>query len=341
MNKALNQKTILVTGASGFIGQNLVGRLLDLGHRVRSIGRSSSLPKHLAALNIEHHPCDITNPEQVDAAVSGCELVFHLAGLVSYRNSDRVRQYAVNVLGTRNVMQACLKSKIKRVIHASSIAALGIPEPGELGSEDIQYNLAGLGLTYCDTKHEAELEVWKSYQNGLDVVILNPGIIFGEGDTHPHHHAIFAAMSKGWLIGVPAGGVTFSDINDVVDAHIKSIERGKSGQRYVVGSANLSFKEAANVFAAVNGKNAKVFEIPGHLLVKLGTLSERLLPCFGINPPLTRQAAWLSQHQIFFSSDKAIRELDFKQTPFEDTIRRTAAYYLGQTPATQYQPQDA
>jgi dihydroflavonol-4-reductase len=322
---------ILVTGASGFIGQNLVPRLVQLGHKVRTLGRSNDLPKVFSGLNIEHFPADITNQTQVDAAVAGCDLVFHLAGLVSYRTSDQARQRAVNVLGTRNVMRACLTSKVDRVIHTSSIAALGIPKEGEIACEDIEYNLEGLGLTYCDTKHEAELEVMQSFRNGLKVIILNPGIIFGEGDTHPHHHAIFAAMSKGWLIGVPSGGVTFSDINDVVEAHISSINHGSPGERYVLGSINLSFKEAATIFAAVNGKPAKLFEIPGDILLKIGTFAEKFLPLLGVNPPLTRQVAWLSQRRIFFSSAKAIRELALKQTPFEDTVRRTAPYYLGRT----------
>ncbi len=320
---------ILVTGASGFIGQNLVPRLVRLGHKVRSLGRSNSLPSTISDLNIEHFPGDITNREQIARAISGCDLVFHLAGLVSYRMSDQAKQQAVNVLGTRNVMQACLQSQVKRVIHLSSIAALGIPKKGELGSEEIEYNLEGKGLTYCDTKHEAELEVLQCYRDGLNVTILNPGIIFGEGDTHPHHHAIFATMSKGWLIGVPSGGVTFSDINDVVEAHISAIDHGSPGERYVLGSVNLSFKEAASIFAQVNGKHVQQFEIPGPALVKIGTFAERFLPWLGINPPVTRQAAWLSQHRIFFSSAKALRDLTFRQTPFEETIRRTAPYYLG------------
>jgi len=325
---------ILVTGASGFIGQNLVPRLVEIGHEVRTFGRASAPPKLLAALKIEHARGDVTNPEQVLAAVKGCDMVFHLAGLVSYRKKDLARQYAVNVLGTRHVMNACLKEKVSRVIHTSSVAALGIPRRGEIGSEEIEYNLKGLGLTYCDTKHEAELEVSKFYSQGLNVVTLNPGIIFGEGDTHPHHHAIFAAMSKGWMIGVPPGGVTFSDIHDVVAAYLSCLTKGRAGQRYVIVSANLSFQEAAIILAKLNGARPPLFKVPGSLLVSLGILAEDFLPAFGVRPPLTRQAAWLSQHEIFFSSAKASAELDFQPTPFEDTVRRTAPYYLGKALAT-------
>jgi dihydroflavonol-4-reductase len=325
---------VLVTGASGFIGQNLVPRLVELGHEVRTFGRASQPPQALAKLRVEHARGDVTNPEQVNAAVKGCQFVFHLAGLVSYRKKDVARQYGVNVVGTRHVMQACLREKVGRVVHTSSVAAMGIPRRGEIGTEDIEYNLKGLGLAYCDTKHEAEIEVAKFYSNGLNVITLNPGIIFGEGDTHPHHHAIFTAMTKGWMIGVPPGGVTFSDINDVVGAYLSSLENGRAGQRYAIVSANLSFKEAAVTFAKLNGARPPLFKIPGPLLVALGSLAEDFLPAFGIKPPLTRQAAWLSQHEIFFSSEKACKELGFKQTPFEETVRRTAPYYLGKTLVT-------
>jgi len=328
MNDSNNPLKILVTGASGFIGQNLVPRLVSLGHTVDTFGRSEQLPSSLASLSLKHHSGDITNFNQVVKALQDIDLVYHLAGLVSYKKRDFEKIYAVNVSGTRNVMQACLAANVKRVIHTSSVAAFGIPTQGELGTENIQYNLTGMGLTYCDTKHLGEEEVLKCVELGLPAIILNPGIIFGEGDTHPHHHAIFAAMSKGWIIGVPSGGVTFSDINDVVDSHLRCINQGKIGERYAIVSANLSFKEAALVFAQLNNLRGPVFEIPNNFLTKLGIIVENVSPLFGLDPPLTRQVAWLSQQKIFFSSAKASNEIDFRPTPFIDTVRRTSDYYL-------------
>lgn len=322
---------VLVTGASGFIGSKLVPRLVSDGHDVRTMGRASACPKALADLGVEHVRGDVTNPEHTVSAAQGCQVVFHLAGLVSYRKKDLQRQYAVNVVGTRNVMSACLENNVERVIHTSSVAAMGIPKvDGELGTEEIEYNLGGLGLNYCDSKYEAELEVRQAFKNGLNVLMLNPGIVFGEGDTHPHHHAIFAAMSKGWAIGVPPGGVTFSDINDVVDAHANAITKGRAGERYALVSANLTFRQAANICAKVMGTRAPLFEIPRPILISAGALAESLFPMLlGAPPPLTKQVAWLSQHKIFFSSAKAEAELDFRATPFEETVRRTAPYYMG------------
>jgi dihydroflavonol-4-reductase len=322
---------ILVTGASGFIGTSLVPKLVALGHKVRTMGRSSSCPKAFQGLALEHTRGDVTNPEQVQDAVAGCDVVYHLAGLVSYKKRDLNRQYAVNVLGTRNVLDACLRNNVKRVIHTSSVAAMGIPEEGQIADEEFEYNLHGLGLSYCDTKHEAELEVNSFVRQGLPVIMLNPGIIFGEGDTHPHHHVIFGAMAKGWAIGVPPGGVPFSDINDVVDAHINALTQGRTGERYVLVSANLTMREAGTIFSKIFGTRAPMLEIPGPMLVALGTAVETIFPLFGLNPALSRQVAWLSQHKIFFSSKKAEEDLNFHATPFSETIKRTTPYYLGKS----------
>lgn len=324
-------KKVLVTGASGFIGTHLVRRLVSEGYSVCTFGRSSSLPRGLRDLDIEHFSGDVTNMETVASAVEGRDIVFHLAGLVSYKMKDANRQIAVNVYGTRNVMQACLAKGVKRVIHTSSIAALGMPEKdGSVGDETITYNLGGRGLNYCDSKYAAELEVMETWHAGLPVLILCPGIIFGEGDTHPHHLAIFTALSRGSLIGVPAGGVTFSDIEDVVDAHVKAITQGRTGERYCLVSDNLTYRQAAEIFARERRGRPPLFEIPAPILTGIGSLVEGIYVNLKLkgDPPVSRQAAWLAGRKIFFSSKKAQEELDFQPTPFAETMRRTAPYYL-------------
>ncbi len=320
---------ILVTGASGFIGQHLVPKLAQLGHDVRTMSRASAQPAEFDRLKIEHLYGDVANPESVKSAVRGCEIVYHLAGLVSYKNKDRARQFGTNVLGTRHVVAAALEAGVKRLVHTSSVAAMGLPSPRTIGTEALEYNLAGRGLSYCDTKHEAELEVLKGCEDGLNAIILNPGIIFGEGDTHPHHHAIFAAISKRSLIAVPPGGVTFSDIQDVIAAELACLDHGRSGERYAVVSANLTYAEAAAVFARVTGKRRAIIPLPGTILSLAGFLSEQVLPRFGIYLPLTMQNAWLAQRKIFFTSEKAEQELGIQFTSFEETLKRTTPYYLG------------
>ncbi len=322
-----SSKRVLVTGASGFIGSHLVPKLAARGYQVSTLGRTSGKP-HFESLGVTHICGDVTNYEQVLAATANQDIVFHMAGLVSYRSADLVRQRAVNVEGTRNVMAAALASGVGRVIHTSSIAAFGIPPEGTIGDESITYNLEGLDLSYCDTKHEAELVVEEFFKQGLNVITLCPGIIFGEGDTHPHHHFIFRAMSKGFMLGVPAGGTPYSDIVDVVDAHLNAIDSGRSGQRYSLVSANLSYKEAGNLFASIYSCRPPLAVLPQSFVIFAGQFAEEVLPIFRIKTALTKQVAYLSNYKIFFDCKKASAELNFKPTPFSETIRRTASYYL-------------
>lgn len=321
---------ILVTGASGFIGSHLVPGLVKRGYKVTTFGRTSGQSKAFDELGVAHFCGDVTNYEQVQAAVRGRDIVYHMAGLVSYRDIDLARQRNVNVEGTRNVMRASLAANVRRVIHTSSIAAFGIPPEGTIGDESFVYNLDGLGLGYCDTKHEAELVVEEYFKQGLDVVMLCPGIIFGEGDTHPHHHVIFKAMSKGFMLGVPGGGTPYSDIVDVVDAHLQAIDRGVAGRRYSLVSANLSYKDAGKTFASIYSCGAPIATIPAALVNFAGSFAENVLPRFGIKSALTRQVAYLSNYKIFFDCKLAEADLNFKPTPFVDTIKRTASYYLGE-----------
>jgi len=322
-------KRILVTGASGFIGSHLVPKLTQAGHLVSTLGRASGQSKQFTDLGVKHYSGDVTNYEQVLSAVENKDVVFHMAGLVSYRSTDLSRQRAVNVDGTRNLMKACLIKNVPRVIHTSSIAAFGIPPEGTTADESFVYNLEGLGLTYCDTKHEAELVVAEYFAQGLNVVMLCPGIIFGEGDTHPHHHVIFKSLSKGFMLGVPAGGTPYSDIVDVVDAHLKAIDLGKAGERYSLVSANLTYKDAGKLFAEIYHCRPPLVVLPKFLVEFAGKIAEDFLPRLHIKSALTWQVAYLSNYKIFFNCKKAQEDLQFTPTAFATTIKRTASYYLG------------
>jgi dihydroflavonol-4-reductase len=318
---------VLVTGASGFFGARLVPTLVERGHEVTTLGRSEAIGI-FSDLPVQHVKADILQPESLVAPMRGMDVVIHMAGLVSYRKSDRKILYEANVVGSRNVMESARAAGVGRAIHMSSIAGMGIPEPGQMGDENLAYNLAGRNLHYCDTKHESELEVLKVAEQGLPVLILSPGITLGEGDTHPHHFTIFRSVSNGVLMGYPKGGVMFSDIQDVVNTTVNAMTMGRPGERYVVGSCNLTFEHAAGTVSKILGSKPPVFPLPGFVSEFAGNACETLLPMFGKRPPLTRGVAWLSQRNIFFSSEKACRELGHEQTQFDSTIRRTADYYM-------------
>lgn len=318
-------KRILVTGASGFIGTHLVPALCR-DHKVTTFGRSNAPARQFRSLDLRHKVGDVTNYEQVREAVKDQDVVFHMAGLVSYKDADLARLHAVNVEGTRNVMRACFENGVRRVVHTSSVAAFGVPPLGTEGNESIEYNLGGMDLHYCDTKHEGELVVREYFERGLNVVILNPGIIFGEGDTHPHHFAIFRSMSKGYMFCVPPGGTPYSDINDVVAAHLAALDHGAAGERYSLVSANLTYMDAARVFSRIYKCSPPRVVLPSGLVLFIGQMSE--FPLFRHKSAVTWQTAFLSVHKIFFDCKKAAAELNFKPTPFEETVKRTSSYYL-------------
>jgi len=326
---------ILVTGASGFIGKHLVRALAKDGHNLSLLGRNKPSSNGASVDNSEFIACDIREWQSVESAVGGrrFDVVYHLAGMVSYRSSDLAEQVRVNVEGTRNILRVA-HGMGARVIQTSSIAALGLPDQamvkkGCFGDEKIVYNLGGRGLTYCDTKQAAEQVALEFFRQGLNVVLLNPGIVFGEGDTHPHHLAIFRSMKAG-VPAVPPGGIPFSDIEDVVAAHISAIAKGRAGERYNLVSANLTFREAACIFAQIYNCRPPLFELPEWLVRLAGELAE-LAVLAGASKEkvtLTRQQAFLSCKRIFFKSDKAQDELGFVATPFRETVERTAPYYL-------------
>lgn len=300
-----------------------------MGLEVKTFGRQSQAPASLKALGVRHCQGDLSDYDSIARALADSAAVFHLAGLVSYKRKDYDLLYKTNVLGTRNVMKACLDAGIERVIHMGSIAGMGIPKPGTLGDESIEYNLKGHGLHYCDTKYEGEQEALRFARQGLPLIVLNPGITFGEGDSHAHHHAIFRLMRSGWLLGYPSGGVMFTDIEDLVEVCLRALSRGEPGERYVVGSANMSYKAASEALAKVLGGKTPKFKIPGWATESAGVFCETVFPLLGKKAPLSWQVGWLSQHEIFYSSQKAVNDLGLHQTDFEETIRRTAPYYLG------------
>lgn len=329
MSETHTNKKVLVTGASGFFGVNLVRRLCNEGYHVRTLSRAGAPPKALRDLPLEHFVGDLTNRERVFEAVKGCDIVIHMGGLISYKAKDQQRQFTVNVIGTRYVMQACLESKVSRVIHTSSVAAMGVPPQNtdKIADESFEYNLEGFNLNYCDSKHLAENEALNAFDRGLNVVILCPGITFGEGDHHSHHKAIIASMEKWPLVFVPPGGVTFCDINDVVDAHINAITHGSAGSRYAIVSANLTFKEAAEIYLNTFKKKKPIIVVPAPILILVSLMLEFFAFVIGKEPTFNRQTSFLSAKKIFFSPNKAIAELNFKQTPFSETLKRLAPYY--------------
>jgi len=319
---------ILVTGATGFVGSHVVRKLLAAGHRVRAMVRDNSPMKMLAGLDVELHMSDVSSPQFVSEAVEGCEAVFHTAGIVSFWSQRHELQTAVNVGGTRNIVEACLTHKIKRLVHTSSIAAIGYAPEGRLGDETLDYNWWPHRLHYNNTKHLAEEEVRIGIRRGLDAVLVNPSIIFGPGDLHLNAGAMVFQAARRKLIVYPGGGGCVCDAEDVARGHLLAFEKGRTGERYILGGDNFSWRDLFTLIADVVGVPPPKRKIPAFVLKSMGRLAELNAKINHKEPAITPESARASLVPCYYSSDKAIRELGYSISPFRETIRKTYAWYV-------------
>jgi len=319
---------VLVTGGTGFVGSHLVAALVGRGDQVRVLRRANS---SLLALegrpNVEHIIGDILEPEVVAQAVNGCDLVFHVAALSSYWRAQREQIYRINVEGTRTVMEACLRARVPRVVFTSSVAAIGIRPDGKPAGETTPFDRASAGLAYADSKHRAEGVVQRLVKLGLDAVIVNPAAVFGPGDHYQISGSMIVEFARRRLPAVPGGGLCVVDIDAVVQGHIAAAERGRTGERYILGGENLTHRAIAATICDVVGQSPPRWTIPGWVLPSAAAgidVFNRINP----KPPaLSGDQTRLSAVNFFFDSTKAERELAYPMLPFRGAVERAYAWY--------------
>ena len=247
---------VLVTGGTGFVGSQIVAALVRRGDAVRVLHRATSKLIMLEGLPVEHVLGDVQEPEAVARAVAGCDLVFHVAAVASYWRTQREQVYRVNVEGTRIVMEACLAAGVPRVVHTSSVAAIGIPRNGRPADESATFDAFSATFAYADSKHRAEAVVLQAVARGLPAVIVNPGAIYGAGDHNLISGSMVLELARRSVPLVPDGGLCVVDIDAVVQGHLAAAERGRIGERYILGGENLTLLEIATEICAVVGRRA-------------------------------------------------------------------------------------
>jgi len=316
---------ILVTGATGFLGHHLVRRLVSGGYDIRIMKEKDAPMELLKDLKIEVFEGDIRDFEAVKKAVKGCEVVFHLAGLISYWSKQNSLQFEINVTGTENVVKACIEEKVKRLIHTSSTAAVGF-EPGKLANEKTKFNLGNLGIAYCDTKYLAEKEVQKGLKEGLDAVIVCPGSMYGPGDIRRIKED--PVFPKGiFSMFYVEGGLGIVDVEDVVDGEILAWEKGKKGDRYILVGENLSFYEIRKTVAEVLGENPPKIKIPSSIFLALSYILDWISYLAERRPKFTPENARLNKIFLYYSNEKAKKELGMKFRPFKESAKRMVEWY--------------
>lgn len=331
---------VLVTGSTGFIGGALCRALVAQGHQVRAFHRPTSTLRLLEGLPVEHALGDLTRPETVQAATEGIEVVFHAAALLGGREEPG-RMYAVTVEGTRAVLQAARQMGVKRVVHTSSIAALGIPErapggdsPPLLLNENHTWNYRPDYWPYGYTKYLAELEVQRAVAQGLDAVIVNPTLTFGAGDVYRQTSSLVVLVARQRLPALAQAGVNAVHIADVVEGHLAALEHGRRGERYILGGENLTIAHLVRKIAAVVGVAPPLVMLPSGLVRKLvGPLT--LVQSY-ISFPVGVSQLRLAGLNFFYDTRKARAELGLTSPrPVEEAIYEAYQWFqaVGALPA--------
>ncbi len=342
---------ILVTGATGFIGARLLARLSVECDSLRILRRKTSSTETIKNIKYEEFIGDITNAGDVMRAVEGCDYVFHVAASVTYWDKLKKQQFDINVNGTKNVVEACLAHKVKRLIHTSSIVTIGTCTGSGLNNslfepnrekanyasltptltptnESAEYNLGKYDISYCDTKKLAEDEVRVGVAKGLDAVIVNPGAVFGPGDTRRYRGQLYGG--RVWVhkfyVG---GGIATVDVDDVVDGHIRAWRHGKKGERYILANENLTFKEISNAIAQKMGWPRPTVKIPTCCIYGLAYFATLISKLTGKKPFATIPMAKFTRLNLFYSNKKAREELGVMFRPFSETNDRTIEWYRG------------
>lgn len=308
---------VLVTGANGFLGSWLVRRLLTDGHQVTCLVRPTSDLTELKALEALGLRCkyafgDVTQPDTLVAAFQGQEAVFHLAGFIAYRKADRAMMQKVNVDGTNNVVRACLKVQTPRLIHLSSVVAIGASFNDQLVlTEDFVFNLKDLNLGYFETKRQAEAIVMSAVQEkGLNAVILNPSTIYGPGDALKGSRKTQVKVAQGRFKFYTGGGVNVVPVENCVDGIVRAWLNGRSGERYILAGQNLTIKDLLGLIAKAAGVPAPSIRIPNWVLHVLGIVGD-FKTKMGRPASLSRENAWTTTMFHWFDSGKAQRQLGF------------------------------
>jgi len=320
---------VLVTGATGFLGSVLVRQLVEAGEAVRILRRSTSNLDLLGAIadKVDHAEGDITQPASVQAALDGIEQVYHVAAFVGFGGSrDAEVMHRVNVKGTAAVLDASREAGVQRVVHTSSMAAFGRPEnEPDVIDETAEWRPSRLNTAYAVSKHEGELEAYRAIAEGLDVVIVNPALIFGPGRTNENTMEIVARVQRGMRFA-PDGGTNVVDVEDVAAGMRAAMERGKTGERYFLGSENLRWMDILGTLATTLGRPKPWRTVPEGPAVVAGTLAEIAARATGRTPTLSRESARVASRFYQYSNRKARQELGCTFRPFSNTAERIAKH---------------
>jgi dihydroflavonol-4-reductase len=318
----------LVTGATGFVGGAVARALVRAGVDVRVLARSQSDTQNLSGLPVERLEGDLLNPASLQTALAGCQQLYHVAAYYALWAKDPSIFYDVNVTGTRNVLAAARQAGIQRTVYCSTIGAIGLPADGGLGTEDTPVSLDQMAGHYKRSKYLAEQEVLKFASEGLPVVIVNPSAPVGAGDVKPTPTGlVIVDFMKGRMPAYIETGMNIVDVDDVAAGHLLAMEKGRQGERYILGCRNLMLKDVFNILSGLTGIKAPSIRLPRSAVLPLAYVNQWVANLTGQPPRIPLEGVKMAKYRMHFDCSKAIRELGIPQTPPEVALEKAVQWF--------------
>jgi len=319
---------VLVTGATGFVGANVARLLVAEGHHVRVLARPASSLTALEGCPVEVVRGDILDRAAVARAIRGCAEVFHVAADYRLWAKDPREIYRTNVEGTRTVFRACVHAGVERVIYTSSVGTIGTPRHGGLGTETTPVDLDDMIGPYKRSKFLAERVAEDYVGRGLPVVIVNPTNPFGPWDVRPTPTGqMVLDYLLGRMVATIDTGLNLIHVADVARGHLLAARHGRVGEKYILGCRNCSLTEIFQMLARITGIRAPGVRVPHAVITLVALVNEGVARVTGRPPRVPITGVRMARTPMYFSADKAVRELGLPQTPVEQALRDAVDWF--------------
>jgi len=318
-----------VTGATGFLGSHVARVLADQGADLRLLVRSTSNLRNLEGLKAETASGDLRDPSSLERAMSGCDTVFHVAADYRLWVRDSGEMYRSNVDGTRAILEAARKNRVRRVVHTSSVATVGFTGNGHPADEDSPVSLADMIGHYKRSKFMAEQIALEAGRSGLHVVTVNPTTPVGEQDVKPTPTGrIVLDFLKRKFPAYVETGLNLVDVRECARGHLVALEKGKSGERYILGGEDLTLKQILDKLGKITGLPSPTVKLPYVFAFAAGVVDEAITGwLLHREPRATVDTVRMGKKKMFASSGKAERELGWKIVPVEDALTRAVDWF--------------
>jgi len=315
----------LVTGATGFVGSAVARALVAAGWQVRALVRAGSDRRNLQQLPVDMVTGDLADLVSLDRALADCQALFHLAADYRLGALEPQQLYRTNVAGTRSILDAARRAAVSRVVYTSSVATIGLPADGSPGTEETPVALADMIGHYKRSKYLAEQLACSSPQTGTSVVIVNPSTPIGPGDVKPTPTGrIVLDAARGRMPAYLDTGLNIVHVDDVAAGHLLAFHRGRAGERYILGGQDMMLRDILAAIALLVGRQAPRIRLPHAAALPLAYAAEALARITGRPTRITLEGVRMARKRMFFSSDKAVRELAYRwRAPtqaFEDAV---------------------